>query len=88
MAAVAGAGLLAGGGALPVAAQAAAAAQAAVDAIEVKTDKLTSVADGLQLAAGESLLIPDGESVRPVNDGQATAGLAGKKFSTVYGDLA
>ena len=68
MAAVAGAGLLAGGGALPVAAQAAAAAQAAVDAIEVKTDKLTAVADGLQLAAGESLLIPDGESVRPVNN--------------------
>jgi hypothetical protein len=62
---------------------AAVAAQAAVDAVEVKTDKLTSVADGLQLAAGESLLIPDGESVRPVNTEMATIGTTTKQFSAV-----
>ena len=54
-----------------------------VVAIEAKTDLTLEVDGDLQLAAGVSLRIPDGEAVIPVNTGQASVGTDAKRFGTI-----
>lgn len=49
----------------------------------LKLSKLATNVDGDLELVGCSLVVPDGESVKPATNDGATLGVAGKRFSTV-----